>query len=603
MAEDLVASIRQRFPEEHAEKKSAATPQGFECNDKGVFVLKEDKDGNTEKLPITQKPVRVTALSRDVAKENWGRLVRWVDHDGHEHEQAIPANLFHATNGGELISTLASGGLPIVAGREKDLMRYLCVAAPPERLVAATSTGWHGEAFVLPGETINQPDGERIVFQPAGLSNVSKAIHRKGTLIGWQAAIEEMPPIGIFNICASLSSPLRFLAEVEAGGFHNYGRTSTGKTTTLQGAASVWGDGVDPSHAGGREAVIQRWNSTSNALEAKAEAFNDLPLVVDEIGEGEAKSFGQTIYRILSGTGRARAKRDGSLANSKAWRTMIISAGELPVSQYIEEGGSKARGGQLVRLVDIPFDNGFTSGKEADLVKRECARHYGHAGPALLESGDLMSSWSDFDHEQIGHAVTNEAGRVRKRFALAAYAGVLGVEREILPWTVEQVIEATRSAYAGWLTSSDGVSDVERGVENVVDFLLAHGASRFEQQHDQHVTRDRAGWFRDGMYHFTPKAFREACAGAPDKDVKKALRERGLLHTNRQGTFTATIRVDGQTTNVVSVRASVLSIDTDAPDAATQEQGASPENKPWQGPTHPTQPTQPQNDKPEEVAW
>ncbi len=80
----------------------------------------------------------------------------------------------------------------------------------------------------------------------------------------------------------------------------------------------------------------------------------DLPLIMDEIGEGDGKTFGQTIYRILSGTGRGRAKRDGTLADSKTWRTMIISAGELPVSEYIIEGGAKVRGGQLVTLVRYP---------------------------------------------------------------------------------------------------------------------------------------------------------------------------------------------------------------------------------------------------------
>ena len=78
-------------------------------------------------------------------------------------------------------------------------------------------------------------------------------------------------------------------------------------------------------------------------------------MVIDEIGEGDGKAFGATIYRLISGTGRGRANREGNLRDSKTWRALILSTGELAVSQHIEQGGGSMKGGQLVRMVAVLY--------------------------------------------------------------------------------------------------------------------------------------------------------------------------------------------------------------------------------------------------------
>ncbi|MFC6670500.1 DUF927 domain-containing protein [Marinobacterium aestuariivivens] len=247
----------------------------------GVQLLGDDDKSET----ITTKPVTVKAGTRDTEGNNWGVLVWWLDQDDRPHEIAIPKRLFHA-QGTELAQRLADGGLPIVPGKERKLLTYLAMFNVQQRLVAASCTGWLRNAFVLPNETINAPAGESIVYQPTGLSNHARAMRRNGTLEQWQAGVLDASPMVRFLICASLSAPVRYPVGVEAGGFHIYDETSRGKTTALQAAASCWGSGVDPQRAGGAETYISRWNATANALEAKAELHNDLPMVVDEIGEG-----------------------------------------------------------------------------------------------------------------------------------------------------------------------------------------------------------------------------------------------------------------------------------------------------------------------------
>jgi putative DNA primase/helicase len=546
-------------------EKFKGIPAGYLCTNNGVSEIPANGDAK----PITLKPIIVTALSKDSKNNNWGTLLEWHDRDGGKHEQAFPCGVYHI-QGTELAQELANHGLPIVPGRERALLTYLIKFETDVRLIASPCTGWQDDAFVLPHETINSPGEARIVYQPSGLSDTARAITRGGNLAEWQSGMANASPMVMFYVCAALTAPVKFKLSIEAGGFHAYNVTSEGKTTMLQAAASVWGNGADPAIAGGAEVYIQRWNATSNALEAKAEAFNDLVMIVDEIGEGDPREFGRTIYRIFSGTGRGRADRSGGLRDSKSWRVTVLSAGEVAISEYIESGGGKVKGGQLVRMVDLDLASIgklFNSADEADAMKKLCAAHYGHAGPVMIERvTDLASGWKSFNPAVIGEAETAVAKRVRQRFALVAYTGILAANAEILPWTKEQIIQAVQNAYHTWYVASNVVSDTERGVAAVRDFVLKH-ASRFETDDCKQIPHNRAGWIRDGMYHFTSEAFKEACAGMDFVKVKKALRECGLLHSSKG--LNSNIRINGVATSVTSVLGSISGIGSISPHSTT----------------------------------
>ena len=511
-------------------KPVASVPMGYRCDRLGVFLLDDDKPDEQ----LTLGACRVLAKTRDTDSDNWGVLVEWTNSDGKQRSQAIPRRLFHA-QGSELAQLLADGGLDIIPGKERKLLTYLARFQPRERLTAATCTGWHGTSFVLPSETIRNPEGEQLVYQPPALSDQAKAISPKGNLEAWQDGIRDASPVIRFLVCASLCAPVRHQVGIEAGGFHVFNETSRGKTTALQVAASVWGNGTDPAIGGGAATYINRWNATANALEALAELHNDLPMIVDEVGEGDAKEFGRTLYRIMSGQGRGRSGKSGDLRASKSWRVSVLSAGELAVSAFLESGGSQIKGGQLVRMIDIELDALpplFSSGPEADRTKQLCSDHYGHAGPALLARvTDLSAGWKTLDLEQVGPATSEIAQRVRKRFAIVLHTGYLAAKAQVVPWSKTEILAAVQQAYAVWHGQSGTVSDIERGVQSVVDFILAN-AARFEteqQTREGHSPINRAGWFKDGYYSFTSQAFKEACQGSDPTKVKKAIKELGCL--------------------------------------------------------------------------
>jgi len=231
---------------------------------------------------------------------------------------------------------------------------YLNQVAVENRVTLVTTTGWHDigmeKVFVLPNGMIGSVERETVIVDGAGTAPFDS----RGTLDDWQSTIgllvagHSRPA---FAVSIAFAGPLLGLLGLEGGGFNLYGQSSRGKTTIAQAAASVWGKGDSPG-------FVRPWRSTANALEAAAALHTDTILVLDELGTVEAKEAAMAIYSLTSGTGKGRSNRNGSLRQSMAWRTIVLSTGEIRLTDKLIESRQQARAGQEVRLVDIPADAG-----------------------------------------------------------------------------------------------------------------------------------------------------------------------------------------------------------------------------------------------------
>ncbi len=149
-------------------------------------------------------------------------------------------------------------------------------------------------------------------------------------------------------MAARVHHRLVFIHPFENGGFHLVGASSTGKTTCLHVAASVFG-GKD---------YIQRWKATSNGIEGIAKMYNDLLLPLDEMGEISPKDAGEVAYMLGNGMGKGRADKNGEARNRAKFRCLFLSIGEVNLAQHMLEDGKKAKAGQETRIADISADQG-----------------------------------------------------------------------------------------------------------------------------------------------------------------------------------------------------------------------------------------------------
>jgi putative DNA primase/helicase len=267
---------------------------------------------------------------------------------------------------------------------------YIQSARPEQNVCSVSRVGWHNDCFVLPDSTIGIEE-EQVIFQSPGTAEHGHKI--AGTLDSWRDAVARLCSGNsrlLFAVSCAFAAPLPSLVNLESGGFHLRGASSSGKTTLLIVAGSVWG-------GRGQSGFLQTWRATANGLETTAELHNNVLLCLDELGQVEPKEAGEIAYMLSNGRGKNRATKMVTTRRALTWNLLFLSTGEISLATHMQSGGKRTRAGQEVRLLDIDADAGGQMGAFQDLhgtaTPDELARvlvsaakqHYGTPARSFLE--------------------------------------------------------------------------------------------------------------------------------------------------------------------------------------------------------------------------
>ena len=555
-------------------KTAAKYETPFKLNDDGVLCRIEKKDKDTDEKETSWVRIcsylDVDAETRDDRGENWGRLLVVKDRDGSQHKWAMPMSML-AGDGTGYREELLSLGLDIAPGRfaKDQLHQYISTARPDWKARCVSRIGWHrttsGLVYVLPDTTFGESiGGERVLFQSGGTEKHPYQV--AGTLKDWQDNLA-LYCVGnsrlAFAMSLAFAPPLMELAGEPGGGFHYRGPSSTGKTTALHTAGSVWG-------GGGIEGYIKTWRATSNGLEAIAAQHNHALLCLDELSQVDSRDAGETAYMLANGAGKRRAGRDGSSRSAAEWRLLFLSTGEISLADKMNETGRQVRAGQEVRLVDIPSDAGCSLGifenihglPNADLFARtlrdNALKYYGLPIRTFLEKltakpehipDPIAKARAKFVNDHVPKNASGQVTRVANRFALIAAAGTLATALGILPWPTNEAVNAAAHCFRSWLEQRGTSGDQEAivAIQQVRRFFQLHGSSRFADWDadgdgdSNRPTINRAGFRRKddlgGLEYFVfPEVFRkEICYGLDPKFVRKELITRKYLVPGNDG--------------------------------------------------------------------
>ncbi len=560
----------------------------FHCNEQGVWYFGRNEHGNDMPPLWVCSKLEITATTRDAKNESWGRLLEFDDLDGTHHAWAMPMELLSG-DGNEYRRTLLSMGLQIAASTKARnlLTQYIQTAKMDKRARCVERTGWHGRVFVMPDRTIGE-DEERILFQSATIK--PGTFQRKGKPTTWQTNVAALC-VGnsrlLFAVSTSFAAPLLHLTGMESGGVHLRGDSSTGKTTALRAAASVWGS----------PAYMQRWRATDNGLEALASLHSDCLLVLDELSQVDPKAAGEAAYMLGNGSGKARANRDGALRDPASWRVLFLSSGEAGLAEHMAEAKKKPKAGQEVRLLDIPADAGAGFGMFENLhsyangatfskaITEATDKYYGTASlpylEKLIEHADKLPDWikkaqRDFAHAHVEEKAGGQVHRAAQRFALIGAAGELAGKWQITGWQPGDAMAAAASCFNAWLAQRGGAVNLEElnMLAQVRRFFEAHGEARFTDwdrpasDTGSHPPRtiQRAGYrkhapayddegkaiYQEGgdrathtEYYVFPETFKqEVCGGFDYRTVCRLLVRHGVLMPDGKG-FTRKERLPG----------------------------------------------------------
>jgi uncharacterized protein (DUF927 family) len=522
----------------------------------------------------------IVAETRDADGVNWGVLLRWKDHDGRDHQHALPRDSL-AGDGADARRILMGGGFFIAPSQTaRGLFNsFLLLVRSPKRAQATQRVGWHSNSFVMPDDCFGADERDTLLLQSATAHEHS--FRQSGTLQSWQQNVARYA-IGnsrlVLALSAAFAGPLVGPCSEEGGGLHFKGASSTGKSTALHVAGSVWG-------GGDANGYVRSWRATANGLEGVALGHSDTLLCLDELSQLAARDAGEAAYMLANGAGKSRSTRDGSARKPAKWRVLFLSSGEIGLADKVAEDGRfrKVAAGQQVRLVDIAADAGAGMGMFENLhgfasaevlarhLRSATQQHYGVAAREYLGAivpmiDDLRKQIAPimeaFCERFVPIGADGQVERVAQRFALVAVGGELAQQHGILPWPAGTAIEAAGKCFDDWLSARGGHDAAESsdGIEQVRSFLLAHGMARFvpawehdlDNRNESRVPpRDVAGYRQkvgDGWDYFvTTSAWKEeVCRGFDARRLAATMAQRGYLNAPDPARRAVAVRVPGQ---------------------------------------------------------
>ena len=553
----------------------------------GLFTMDPD-DGLTKEIigrgknappgPVwVSSPFEVLGRYRDPHGRGWGKLLQFRDADGRMHMRHVSDAALQGDPAG-LCAELAGDGLGVNRSHQRELAEYLTGVSVGERVTIVSQTGWQEVAnqrvFVLPDEIIAAGLGEGVVLDAAARG----PYETRGSIEDWKQGVGALTAghaLPVFMVSAALAGPLAHLVGAEGGGVNVYGQSSIGKSAMLAAGASVWGRGGTPGY-------VRSWRATANGLEGAAASATDTCLVLDELGVGNPREVGDSIYALANGSGKQRARRDGSLQDPRAWRVFVLSSGELPIEGKIaEDFGRKTRAGQTVRLIDIAADSGLGfgafdhaggfpgAGKLADAIKDAARSAYGTAGPEfvrrLIAAGldgavaETRRMTGAFVERFVPPSAAEQVGRAAKKFALIGIAGELATGLGVTPWAKGEALRAARRTFERWLETRGGANSYEeqQAVEQVRRLIVQHGDSRFERADGGGgnigggpIVRDRLGWTKGedgGREWWIPQEMwrAEVCVGLDPVATARQLAARGMLRRGEGKNLARVVTLQG----------------------------------------------------------
>lgn len=541
--------------------KPDGVPHGFRLKEGGLYALeiKKDDDGKPREWEIRiGAPLIVEALVRDKHSEDWGRVLRFTDPDGIPHIWVCPATLLGADTS-DFHRELARLGYILASGQKSKrlLEDFVKLSSPKARIRCVPKIGWHEDAFVLPDETFGNKGPERILFQSEMTDHHFLTF---GTVEEWRDSIGRLC-VGnsrlVFAISTAFATPLLHIGGIDSGVNHFFGASSTGKTSALQVAASVYGS----------RDYIRSWRTTDNGLEGALAGLNDCLSVFDELGQSDPRISGPAAYLIANGQAKSRATRSGGVRKTVTWRTLALSTGEITITDHMAAGGHSPKAGMLVRFLDIPAEaapgtvfedlHGFNDGATfSDHLKDISRRFYGTPIRSFLTGitgilenikSFVRKGMADFHTNNLPEGSEGQVKRVADRFALIACAGELATLFGITGWPEGEAENAAATCFKAWLQHRGGSGNQERTqiLSQVRQFFEAHGSSRFEpfEADDSIRIVNRVGFRKevngDTRFFVLPESFKgEIIKGLNPQTATRILIEAGWLIPDPNGTHT-----------------------------------------------------------------
>ena len=371
---------------------------------------------------------------------------------------------------------------------KKNFITFLNAEIPKVFGLISEKIGWVDDRniFVLPLRIIGDAN-KKVILDKEKVHN-SEYLKSSGSIEEWKENIGKYCKGNhsfIFAIGIAFSGILLKDFNVESGGFHFFGGTSSGKSTASYIANSIWG--APEWH--------ESWRTTDNALESICQGHNDSFLMLDEISQAEVKTIANSAYMIANQDGKSRANKFGDSRDKKRWRIIFLSNGEKALEEII---GDDLNAGQLVRIIDIPVTRleGCLKNEEAresssvfqnlyefknnikfsEHIYATVRKYYGSPSIGFLEKYTSLSQEENthwrrrFEEikEEIEAQLKEDYGTVGKdvlrgviRFSIVRLALKMAASFGVVSFDEQEIDNSVFSMLNAWLSHREGAANKE----------------------------------------------------------------------------------------------------------------------------------------------
>lgn len=306
---------------------------------------------------------------------------------------------------------------------------------------------------------------------------------KRGSLQEWSLAANALFQAGMeansFACLASFATPfMRFHHGNEGGAIISLvtPESAKGKTTSLEGATSVWGE-YDACRLTNRD--------TMNAKGILMGALGNMLVIYDEIMMKDPVVLYEYVQDFTNGRDRARATTDGSLKQQKAkWQTILFTASNKSLVEQLMAHPENQDAMQF-RVIELPvaFDKRLAS--QGDDLRRGLERNAGWAGDAYMRfvtRPEIIAHAKQMLPQLYKQITARHNFRPEHRYwvrvlSAVALAGVYVRHLSILDCSVQRVVDWT-SQHLVERISDATVTGRLSAASMIVGFMDAHVRGR-----------------------------------------------------------------------------------------------------------------------------
>lgn len=460
----------------------------------------------------------------------------------------------------DIYKPLASIGAGVTSESAKHLVRFLAEVEAKNNLPRERSSsklGWHADKFI--------PFDQGLKFDASmDFREMFNAINQHGDREKWLSIIREVRSAGRYepNVCmaASFASVMVGKLNMLPSVINLWGDTAGGKTVMLMMACSIWADPAESRY-------ITDAHCTLNAIEARLDALNDLPLLMDDLSKASNKmgdkDFATLIYLLCSGRGKSRSNVKITLNKVKTWNSLTLSNMERPLATDSMQGGA------LNRVLDIEMGEGkvfdqVTGNKVATTLKQ----NYGFAGAEFI---DLINNigWdkikeikADFRDQIIEEA--RKQGAIKEDKQIDPLALLLTTDK----LATEHIFKDDRYLDLSRMTSMlRNVNEINEGMR-CYEYIKSFYDEHYSAFHPNEMYAGPIfGFVEDGFLYINPNVMDEICekGNFSKKAFCRWAAVKGILFRQNPKRDTITKRINGYVHRYYAIK---LNGEQDEPEAA-----------------------------------